>query len=108
MKSFGTKSPGTKSPGMDAATVEYVARLSRVDLSPEERALFAEQLSGILDYIALLNALDTSNVAPLAQAVEVTNVLREDVVRESLTPAEAVANAPEKAGSFYKVPAILE
>jgi len=108
MKSLGTKSPGMKSPGMDATTVEYVARLSRVDLSHEERALFAGQLSAILDYIAQLNALDTSNVLPLAQAVEIANVLREDVVTESLTPAEAIANAPDKSGSFYKVPAILE
>lgn len=93
---------------MDAATVEYVANLSRIDLSEEERVLFADQLSNILSYIEQLNQLDTANVAPLAQAVEIPNVLRDDVVRESLKPSEALANAPEKAGDFYKVPAILE
>lgn len=93
---------------MDRATVEYVARLSRIDLTEDEKRLFSQQLSGILDYIEQLNQLDTSAVAPLAQAVEVPNVLRDDVVRESLKPAEALANAPEKSGDFYKVPAVLE
>ena len=93
---------------MDRATVDYVARLSRIELSEAEKDLFAGQLSKILDYIAQLNQLDTSNVAPLAQAVEIANVLREDVPRPSLTPGEAVRNAPERAGDFYKVPAVLE
>jgi len=93
---------------MDRATVEYVARLSRVALSEAELQLFSNQLSKILDYIAQLNALDTTNVEPLAQAVENVNVLREDIVKESLAPWEALANAPEKVGDFYKVPAVLE
>ncbi len=93
---------------MDSETVRYVARLSRVDLSDEELALFSEQLSQILDYIEQLNVLDTAGVAPLAQAVEIPNVLREDVVTESLKPSQALGNAPEKASDFYKVPAVLE
>ena len=93
---------------MDRATVEYVARLSRVDLSEAELELFSGQLSKILDYIAQLNELDTTGVAPLAQAVEVANVLRGDAPRDSLPPSEALANAPERVGNFYKVPAVLE
>ena len=93
---------------IDRATVEYVGRLSRVDLSQEEIELFSAQLSAILDYIDKLNELDTSEVAPLAQAVEVVNVLREDEVRESLGAGEALSNAPARTGDFYKVPAVLE
>ena len=93
---------------IDRATVEYVARLSRVDLSEEELGLFSRQLSEILDYINQLNELDTSGVAPLAQAVEVANVLREDEPRESLAVPQALSNAPERIGEFYKVPAVLE
>ena len=93
---------------MDAATVEYVARLSRVDLSPDERDLFATQLSRILDYIEQLDSLDTSAVEPLAQAVENVNFLREDTAGASLSANEALSNAPARAGDFYKVPAILE
>ncbi len=93
---------------MDAATVEYVARLSRVDLSRQELELFSGQLSDILDYIAQLNTLDTTGVEPLAQAVEVVNALREDNPADSLTVEDAVANAPEHVGRFYRVPAVLE
>ena len=93
---------------MDAATVEYVARLSRVDLSRQELDLFSGQLSDILDYIAQLNTLDTTGVEPLAQAVEVVNALREDKAADSLDVEEAVANAPEHIGRFYRVPAVLE
>jgi aspartyl-tRNA(Asn)/glutamyl-tRNA(Gln) amidotransferase subunit C len=93
---------------MDRATVEYVARLSRVDLSEAEIELFSSQLSDILAYIAKLNELDTTGVAPLAQAVEVPNAFRDDAPRPSLSPSEALANAPERVGDFYKVPAVLE
>ena len=93
---------------IDRATVEYVARLSRVDLSEEELGLFTRQLSDILDYINQLDELDTSGVAPLAQAVEVANVLRDDEPHEPLAGARALANAPGRAGQFYKVPAVLE
>lgn len=93
---------------MDRATVEYVARLSRVDLSESEKELFSSQLSKVLDYIAQLNELDTTNVEPLAQAVEIENALREDATWQSLSPEEALANAPERVGNFYKVPAVLE
>lgn len=89
-------------------TVDYVARLSRVDLCEEERELFARQLSDIITYINQLNELDTSGVAPLAQAVEVPNVLRDDEPSQSLSSDEALSNAPEKRGGFYKVPAVLE
>lgn len=93
---------------MDRATVEYVARLSRVDLSEAEIELFSSQLSDILAYIAKLNELDTSAVTALAQAVEVPNALRDDTPRPSLSPSEALANAPERVADFYKVPAVLE
>jgi aspartyl-tRNA(Asn)/glutamyl-tRNA(Gln) amidotransferase subunit C len=93
---------------MDRATVEYVARLSRIALSEEEKALFGDQLSRIIEYVEQLNRLDTSSVAPLAQAVPIPNALREDRVWQSLEPDEALRNAPQRGGDFYKVPAVLE
>jgi aspartyl-tRNA(Asn)/glutamyl-tRNA(Gln) amidotransferase subunit C len=93
---------------IDRATVEYVAALSRVELSADELETFSRQLAEILDYINQLNELDTSDVAPLAQAVEVPNVLRDDGVRASLDVDKALANAPERTGQFYKVPAVLD
>lgn len=93
---------------MDRATVEYVARLSRVALSEDDVEIFSRQLGDIVDYINQLGRLDTSRAAPLAQAVEVPNVLREDVECASLSTEEALSNAPEKTSGFYKVPAVLE
>lgn len=96
------------SANIDAETVRYVAHLSRVDLSDEELELFAGQLAEIVGYIDKLDRLDTENVEPLAQAVEIPSVLREDARRPSLDVSKALSNAPEKTGDFYKVPAVLE
>ena len=93
---------------IDAETVRYVARLSRVDLSAEELELFAGQLAEILAYIDKLNELDTAGVEPLAQAVETPNILREDLRRPSLAAQEALGNAPERIGDFYRVPPVIE
>ena len=79
-----------------------------MDLSEEERELFARQLTDIVTYINQLDELDTSGVAPLAQAMEIPNVLRDDEVVPSLSNDEALANAPARRGGFYKVPAVLE
>ncbi len=93
---------------IDRATVEYVAALSRIKLTESELEVFSRQLADILEYINQLNQLDTSDVAPLAQAVEVPNVLREDRLRESLAVDDALSNAPERSRDFYKVPAVLD
>ncbi len=94
--------------GIDVGTVRYVAGLCRLELTGDEEELFAAQLSDILNYIDKLNELDTSEVEPLAQAIEIPNVFRDDAPRGSLEVSEALANAPEKTGGFYKVPAVLE
>ncbi len=99
---------GESSSKIDSATVRYVANLSRIDLSDEELGLFSHQLAEIVDYINQLDELDTDGVEPLAQAIEIPNVLREDEVTPSLSPQEALANAPERKGDSYKVPAVLD
>jgi aspartyl-tRNA(Asn)/glutamyl-tRNA(Gln) amidotransferase subunit C len=68
----------------------------------------AAQLARILDYVEMLNEVDTDDVEPMAHAVEVTNVLREDAVRESLPREAALANAPKTDGECFLVPPILE
>ena len=88
--------------------VEYIAHLSRLELSEEEMERFAHQLAGIIQYAGKLNELDTSNVAPLVHAAEGTNVFREDVVKPSLPRQDALANAPESSEGSFKVPRIVE
>jgi aspartyl-tRNA(Asn)/glutamyl-tRNA(Gln) amidotransferase subunit C len=93
---------------IDARTVKYVAGLSRIDLSEAEIAALVDQLGKIVGFINQLDELDTSSVEPLAQAIENVNVLRKDVRHDSLETEKALANAPEKMGAFYRVPAVLE
>ncbi len=88
--------------------VEHIAYLARLRLSEEEKELYSGQLNKILDYIDKLNELDTVNVEPTSHVINITNVFREDEPGESLSPDEALMNAPQRKGNFYRVPKIIE
>lgn len=88
--------------------VDHVARLARLTLTAEEKARIGEQLVKILTYIDTLNRIDTQGVEPTTHAVPVVNVMRDDDVRPCLTPDEALANAPDRADQFFRVPRIIE
>jgi aspartyl-tRNA(Asn)/glutamyl-tRNA(Gln) amidotransferase subunit C len=102
---LGRKKMGKK---INQTEVRKVAKLSRLDLSEEEIEEFTGQLSAILDYVAKMNELDTTGVEPLAHCLPISNVFREDVVKESLGTEKTLANAPQRDGEFFKVPKILE
>jgi aspartyl-tRNA(Asn)/glutamyl-tRNA(Gln) amidotransferase subunit C len=89
------------------ADVEHVAHLARLGLTEEELARLEGQLNHILDQYAILTTLDTDQIPPTAQTIELANILREDVVRPSLSANDALANAPERYGDHFLVPAIL-
>jgi len=92
---------------LSRSDVEHVAYLARLGLTEEELARLQGQLNHILDQYVILTRLDTEDIPPTAQTIELENILRDDVARESL-PAEAVLrNAPETDGEFIVVPAIL-
>jgi aspartyl-tRNA(Asn)/glutamyl-tRNA(Gln) amidotransferase subunit C len=94
-------------PALSRADVEHVAYLARLGLTDDELALLEGQLNHILDQYAILAKLDTDAIPPTAQTIELENILRDDVVKESL-PVEAVlANAAERDGDFVVVPPIL-
>jgi aspartyl-tRNA(Asn)/glutamyl-tRNA(Gln) amidotransferase subunit C len=90
------------------ADVDHVARLGRLHLGGEEKDRMRAQLDAILGYIDKLRALDVDAVEPTAHAVPLVNVMREDECRASLSQAEALANAPDRAGDFFRVPRIIE
>ena len=93
---------------IDQAQVRKVAKLSRLDLTDSEVEEFTGQLSAILEYVEKMNELDTENVEPLAHCLPVSNVFREDSVKESLGTENTLANAPQRDGKFFKVPKILD
>jgi aspartyl-tRNA(Asn)/glutamyl-tRNA(Gln) amidotransferase subunit C len=94
-------------PALTRADVEHVAYLARLGLSEEELARLEGQLNHILDQYATLAELDTDAIPPTAQTIELENILREDVARPSMPPEDVLANAPEREGDFFVVPAIL-
>ncbi|MCR4429986.1 MAG: Asp-tRNA(Asn)/Glu-tRNA(Gln) amidotransferase subunit GatC [Tepidanaerobacteraceae bacterium] len=89
-------------------TVDHVANLARLYLSEEEKAEMTEKLNSILDYMEKLNELDTTNVEPTAHVIPIKNVFRQDEVRESLSLEETLKNAPDRDGSFFRVPRVIE
>ena len=92
---------------LSRADVEHVAYLARLGLTEDELARLEGQLNHILDQYAKLAELDTADIPPTAQTIELENILRADVVQPSMTPDEVLANAPEREGDFFVVPAIL-
>jgi len=88
--------------------VENVALLSRLEFGDAEIEKFTQQLNAILNYVEVLNKLDTSDVKPTAHVLPLQNVLRKDVVHESLPREKALACAPEVEDGYFKVPKIIE
>jgi aspartyl-tRNA(Asn)/glutamyl-tRNA(Gln) amidotransferase subunit C len=89
------------------AEVEKVSLLARLLLCDEELDRMTSQMGDILGYVDLLSELDTAQVEPMAHAIEVTNVFRDDAVWPSLERESALANAPRQDGECYLVPAVL-
>jgi aspartyl-tRNA(Asn)/glutamyl-tRNA(Gln) amidotransferase subunit C len=88
--------------------VEHVAKLARLAVSEAEKESFSRQLSEILSYIGKLNELDTSNIEPTSHVLDLSNVFRDDGVRESLPPSDVLANAPDSENDHFRVPKIIE
>lgn len=88
-------------------TVRGIAELAKLELTDREVETFAGQLSAILSYFQMLQQVDTSHIEATASVLPLTNVLRPDVARPPLTPAEAVANAPDSADDQFRVSAVL-
>ena len=89
--------------------VKYVAGLARLRLDDAQTVKFKDQLSAILDYINQLNRVNTENVAPTTHVLtSMKNVFRKDVLKASLSPEEALKNAPDKNKNFFKVPKVIK
>ena len=87
-------------------TVEHVARLAQLSLTPEERATFARQLDDVLAYAESIQALDTSGVEPMSHASGV-GLLREDRPQPSLDRETVLSEAPDADRGLFRVPRVL-
>lgn len=93
---------------IDKNTVEHVAHLARIELKNQELERFHLQLQGILDFIDKLKEAEVKDIAPTSHILPINNVLREDIPGDSLVPAKALENAPQKEGNFFVVPKVIE
>ena len=87
--------------------VKDVAKLARLEIPPERLALLTGQLESILEYVAKIGEVDMTGVEPIAHALPLHNVLRDDVVEPSLPLNKVLQNAPETDGPFFKVPKVI-
>ena len=88
--------------------VEHVARLARLELDEAEKILFAGQMESILGYAEKLKELNTDGILPTSHAVPMENAFRDDQTRPSIGIERALANAPDRVESFYRVPKVIE
>jgi len=88
--------------------IDHIAKLARLALTPEEKAIFSEQLGHVLHHIAELSKVDVTGVEPTAHAFAVSNVWQEDEARTGLSVDQALRNAPAKRDNMIVVPKVVE
>jgi aspartyl-tRNA(Asn)/glutamyl-tRNA(Gln) amidotransferase subunit C len=93
---------------IDNATVTKIANLARIRVLDEEKAKYAAQIGGIMQWIEQLNAVNTDGVEPLASVNDIALPLREDAITDGNKQADILANAPESTSGFFAVPKIVE
>ena len=92
---------------LSQADVQRIAHLARLQLSEEELAAYSVQLQAIVAFVDQLQAVDTSGVEPMVHAIELSNVLAVDEVREGLSRDAALSNSPDHDDECFRVPAVL-
>ncbi len=93
---------------VDKETIGKIAHLARLEFDEAKSEEMAKSINNILEWMKVLNSVDTDNVKPLTHMSAEVNVLRDDVVKEGLTHAEALFNAPKKDSDYFRVPKVLE
>ena len=88
--------------------VEHVARLARLSLSAQEKEIFTQQLGRIIEHFNELQNVDTTGVEPLAHALPIVNVTRDDIVVAPLGANMLLSSAPDVENGYFRVPRIGE
>jgi aspartyl-tRNA(Asn)/glutamyl-tRNA(Gln) amidotransferase subunit C len=91
---------------VDEKLVKEIASLARLDLSQEETEMFVSQFKDILDYVSILNEVDTANVLPAYLSSENKSVTREDVIEKSVPTEEFLSNAPQSKDDYIVIPRV--
>ncbi|HZK89477.1 MAG TPA: Asp-tRNA(Asn)/Glu-tRNA(Gln) amidotransferase subunit GatC [Stellaceae bacterium] len=93
---------------LDKATVARIATLARIRVAEDELEPLAAELSGILDWVEQLMAVETDNVPPMTSVAEMTLPMRDDIVTDGDRQEAVLANAPRTGRGFFAVPKVVE
>ena len=93
---------------IDHKTVDEVAHLARLEFDAAGKDAMVKDMNNMLAFVEKLNELDTTGVEPLIYMTDEANVLREDVVMETITQKEALLNAPKKDSDYFKAPKVID
>ena len=93
---------------IDNELISRLEHLARLELSPEERERIQNDLNEILKMVEKLNELDTDKVEPLVYVSEAENIQREDEIKHQVERTEALKNAPDQDGTYFKVPKVIK
>ena len=93
---------------LELAQVRHVAKLARLALSPEEESRFATQLSAVLDAVDALSTVNTEGIPPTTFAIASVTQARPDEVKDELTVEAALKNAPQREGSSFALPRVID
>ena len=93
---------------IDKEAVDKIAHLARLEFDNEAKEQIIQDMNNMLAFVDKLNEIDTSNTEPLIYMSDEVNVLREDEVKQEITQAEALKNAPKHDSDYFKVPRMIE
>jgi aspartyl-tRNA(Asn)/glutamyl-tRNA(Gln) amidotransferase subunit C len=93
---------------LDTATVRRIATLARIRVEDDQLEPLAQELNGILGWIEQLNEVNVDGVEPLTGGARMAMKMRDDVVTDGGYPEKILANAPDRNGSFFAVPKVVE
>lgn len=94
---------------LDIKQIEHIAKLSKLELSAEEKNVYAEQLSSVLNYVEQLSKVDTDNVEPLSNVTGLQDIMREDEITSgNISHDQIMKNAPEFSKNSFVVPGVFE
>ncbi|MXV15551.1 Asp-tRNA(Asn)/Glu-tRNA(Gln) amidotransferase subunit GatC [Hufsiella ginkgonis] len=92
---------------IDHNTINRIAHLARLEVNESEKEALLEDMNNILSFMDKLNELDTTGVEPLIYLTDEVNVYRDDVVKQEITVADALRNAPTQDGKYFKVAKVI-
>ena len=91
---------------VDEKLVKEIASLARLDLTQEETEMFVSQFKDILDYVSILNEVDTDDVPPAYLSSANKSVIREDLIEASVPTNEFISNAPQSKDDYVVIPRV--